>query len=292
MNTKNLDTFITLTKYNSINAAADALFISSPALQQQINRLESEIGFKLFERGAAGIRLTPAGETFLDGVIKLRSDTESLLARCRETDSLNKSLRVGAILGLQPDLFPRVSGPFYQKYPHIVQKPVMESEEQLFSDLDRGALDVIEYFDCPRAHASGRNFEPLFWEGRDVLMSPGHPLASRKKLTLDDLSGQHIIVYRFDRLPGLREYVEQNYPDIEISEDPRVMDSYTLIRSFEDGHIGLVPPHVGSQFLPLRTVPLEMDMKWPVGFVYREPRSAVLNQFIEVSKEVFSQIIK
>ena len=33
-------------------------------------------------------------------------------------------------------------------------------------------------------------------------------------------------------------------------------------------------------------------MKWPVGFVYREPRSAVLNQFIEVSKEVFSQIIK
>ena len=111
-------------------------------------------------------------------------------------------------------------------------------------------------------------------------------------MTLEDLSGQHIIVYRVDRLPGLREYVEQNYPDIEISEDPRVMDSYTLIRSFEDGHIGLVPPHVGSQFLPLRTVPLEMDMKWPVGFVYREPRSAVLNQFIVVSKEVFSQIIK
>ena len=292
MNTKNLDTFITLTKYNSINAAADALFISSPALQQQINRLESEIGFKLFERGAAGIRLTPAGETFLDGVIKLRSDTESLLARCRETDSLNKSLRVGAILGLQPDLFPRVSGPFYQKYPHIVQKPVMESEEQLFSDLDRGALDVIEYFDCPRAHAAGRNFEPLFWEGRDCMMSPNHPLASHDILTLDDLAGQHIIVYRFDRLPGLREYVEKSYPDIRISEDPRVMDLYTVVRSFEDGHIGLVPPHVGSQFHPLRTMPLKMDMSWPIGLVYREPRSAVVSQFIEVAKQVFSQYTK
>ena len=289
MNTKNLDTFITLTKYSSINAAADALFISSPALQQQINRLESEIGFKLFERGSAGIRLTPAGETFLDGVIKLRSDTESLLARCRETDSLNKCLRVGAILGLQPDLFPRVSGPFYQKYPHVVQKPVMESEEQLFSDLDRGALDVIEYFDCPRAHAAGRNFEPLFWEGRDCMMSPTHPLASRETLTLDDLAGQHIIVYRFDRLPGLREYVEKWYPDIRISEDPRVMDLYTVVRSFEDGHIGLVPPHVGSQFHPLRTIPLKMDMSWPIGLVYREPRSAVVSQFIEVAKQVFSK---
>ena len=123
MNTKNLDTFITLTKYNSINAAADALFISSPALQQQINRLESEIGFKLFERGAAGIRLTPAGETFLDGVIKLRSDMESLLARCRETESLNKCLRVGAILGLQPDLFPGSAVRFTRSIPKLCRSP-------------------------------------------------------------------------------------------------------------------------------------------------------------------------
>lgn len=289
MNTKNLDTFITVAKYNSINAAADALFISSPALQQQINRLEADAGFKLFDRSASGIRLTAAGQTFLDGLIRLRSDMESLLTRCRETASLNTCLRVGAILGLQPDLFPRVSGPFFQRYPDIVQKPVMESEDQLFIDLDRGALDVIEYFDCPRAHASGRHFEPLFWEGRDVLLSASHPLTAKKELTLDDLRGQHIIVYRFDRLPGFREYVEQNYPDIEISEDPRIMDSYTLIRSFEDGHIGLVPPHVGSQFFPLRTVPLKMDMSWPIGLVYREPRSVIISQFIEVAKQVFSQ---
>ena len=292
MNTKNLDTFISISQYSSFNAAAEALFLTPPALQQQVNRLEAEVGFRLFDRGISGIRLTPAGQTFLDGITKIRSDLDHLLDRCRETDSLNKSLRVGAILGLQPDLFPRVSGPFYQKYPHIVQKPVMESEEQLFSDLDRGALDVIEYFDCPRAHAAGRNFEPLFWEGRDCMMSPNHPLASHDILTLDDLAGQHIIVYRFDRLPGLREYVEKSYPDIRISEDPRVMDLYTVVRSFEDGHIGLVPPHVGSQFHPLRTIPLKMDMSWPIGLVYREPRSAVVSQFIEVAKQVFSQYTK
>ena len=168
----------------------------------------------------------------------------------------------------------------------------MESEEQLFSDLDRGALDIIEYFDCPRAHAAGRNFAPLFWEGRDVLMSPNHPLISREQLTLDDLAGQHIIVYRFDRLPGLREYVEKYHPNIRISEDPRVMDLYTMVRSFEDGHVGLVPPHVGSQFHPLRTVPLKMDMRWPVGLVYREPRSAVVDQFIEVARQVFQHYEK
>ena len=287
MNTKNLDTFIAVSKYSSMNAAAEALFISPPALQQQVKRLEGEIGFRLFDRDPGGIRLTPAGAAFLDGVQKMRSRMELLLTKCREIDSLNSCIRIGAILGLKPDLFPRVSPLFYQKYPNVIQKPVMESEDQLFIDLDSGALDAIEYFDCPRVHAAGRNFEPLIWEGRDCLMSPSHPLASRKKLTLDDLKGQHIIVYRFDRIPGFREYVEKCYPGIRLSEDTKVVDFYTMVRSFEDGHIGLVPPHCESQFLPLQAVPLRLDMRWAVGLVYREPRSALLNQFIEVAKQVF-----
>ncbi len=287
MNTRNIDTFITVSKYSSINAAAEALFLSAPALQQQLNRLEEEIGFRLFERSRGGIRLTSAGAMFLDGVIKIREGMEKLLIRCRETDSAGRCLRIGAILGLQPDLFPRVSGAFYQRYPDVVQKPVMENEDQLFSDLDGGLLDAVEYHDCPRAHTAGRNFVPLITEGRDCLMSPNHPLAGKQQLTLEDLRGQHIIVYRFDRIPGFREYVEEHYPDIRLSEDPRIMDFYTMVRSFEDGHVGLLPPHVESQFLPLRCVPLRMEMRWPQGLVYREPCSALLRQFIEVARQVF-----
>ena len=287
MNTRNLDTFIAVSEHNSFNAAAEALFLSPPALQQQVSRLEADIGFKLFDRSVSGIRLTPAGETFLDGVLKLRSDMDLLLTRCRETDSLSNCIRIGAILGMQPDLFPRLSGPFFQRYPKVIQKPVMESEDQLFIDLDRGALDVIEYYDCPRAHTAGRTFVPLIREGRDAMMSPNHPLADRWQLTLDDLAGQHIIVYRFERLPGLREYIEQNYPQIRISEDPRIMDFYSMLRTFEDGHIGLLPPHVGRQFAPLRTVPLKMDLAWTSGLVYREPASPILRDFIRVAQQVF-----
>ena len=58
MNTKNLDTFISVSKYASINAAAEALFISPPALQQQLNRLENEIGFRLLDRNPGGMSST------------------------------------------------------------------------------------------------------------------------------------------------------------------------------------------------------------------------------------------
>ena len=287
MNTRNVDTFIAVSKYTSISAAAEALFITGPALQQQLNRLEGEVGFRLLERGPGGIRLTEAGKVFLEGMTKVRADVEALLVRCRETETRNRSLRIGAILGLKPDLYPRLSRPFYQKCPDVIQKPVMESEDQLFTDLDNGALDAVEYFECPRAHASGRNFEPLIWEGRDCLMSAGHPLAGREELTLEDLQGQNIIVYRFDRIPGFREYVEARYPEIRLSEDPRPMDFYTMIRSFEDGHVGLLPPHLRDEFLPLKAVPLRMDMRWPIGLVYREPMSPILAQFIEVARQVF-----
>ncbi len=288
MNTKLIDTFITVAQYDSINSAAEALFISPPALQQQLNRLEKEIGFRLFDRGPGGIRLTAAGAVFLDGLTKIRSDMETLISRCAQIASAARSLSIGAIQGLQPDLFPRISGPFYLKHPGVILKPVMESEDRLFEELDCGALDAIEYYDCPRARACGRHFEELLREGRDCLMSPNHPLANRAELTLEDLRGQHIIVFRFDRIPGFREYVSENYPDIRLSEDPRIVDFYAMVRTFEDGHIGLLPPHVRSQFQPLKTVPLRMDLKWPLGLVYREPCGPLLRQFIETAREVFS----
>ena len=66
-----------------------------------------------------------------------------------------------------------------------------------------------------------------------------------------------------------------------------MIDFYSLVRSFEDGHVSLVPPHVKAQFRPLRAVPLKMDMSWPVGLVYREPMSPMLGKLVEVAKEVF-----
>ena len=289
MNSRNLDAFIAAAEHSSITAAAESMFISSPALQQQLNRLEKEVGFKLLDRGRNGISLTAAGAAFLAGVKRIRGETEALLTHCREIESSSSRLRVGAILGLKPDLYPRISGPFRRAYPHVIQEPVMENEDQLFAELDSGALDAIEYYECPKAHAAGRSFLPLIWEGRDCLMAANHPLADRKELTLDDLRGQQLTVYRFERIPGFREYVEQRYPDIIVSEAPRMVDFYTLVRSFEDHHVSLVPPHCEAQFQPLTAVPLKLDMRWPVGLVYREPASPALLHFFEVARRIFLQ---
>ena len=288
MNFKHLEAFINVAEYGSFSSAADRMFVSSPALQQQINRLESEIGFRLFDRGPGGVQLTAAGRVFFEGARDIQHNLTMLLEKCRETAASACCIRVGAIAGLMPDLFPRITGPFRAKYPQVRQKPVMESEEQLFSDLDSGLMDVVEYFDAPKAHAPGRCYLPLVWEGRDCVMSPNHPLAGREELTLADLRGQRLVVYRFDRIPGFQEYVHANYPEIELSEGNKCADYYSLVRMFEEGYISLAPPHNRGIFSTLATVPLKMDMRWSVGLVYRENPSEIVKNFLDTAKAAFA----
>lgn len=56
---------ITISKYGSLNKAAEALFISQPTLTTSLKELEREIGITIFNRSGKGSPVTPEGEEFL-----------------------------------------------------------------------------------------------------------------------------------------------------------------------------------------------------------------------------------
>jgi LysR family nitrogen assimilation transcriptional regulator len=62
LETRHLRNFLKIAELGSISRAAGALGVSQPSLSQQILRLEDEVGAKLFERTARGVRITSAGE--------------------------------------------------------------------------------------------------------------------------------------------------------------------------------------------------------------------------------------
>ena len=80
--------FLEINKNGSFVRAASALGLTQPALSRQIGLLEREIGKELFERGARQIRLTTAGELFLEKALKLNDLWKETLASLNENTEL------------------------------------------------------------------------------------------------------------------------------------------------------------------------------------------------------------
>ena len=94
---RQLHYFTTLAEDLHFSRAAQRVYISQPALSQQIGRLEASLGVRLFDRNKHNVQLTPAGRVFLDGASRTltaaRNAAHDLAAFC--TDPAAGRLRVG-----------------------------------------------------------------------------------------------------------------------------------------------------------------------------------------------------
>ena len=107
MDIKQLESFICIAKTGSMTAASEVLYLTTPALAQQLNRLEREVRVPLFTRSPRGMTLTPAGEVFLEDAQRILELTQQMLNRCRETEiKAERTVCIGSIKGLVPDFYP------------------------------------------------------------------------------------------------------------------------------------------------------------------------------------------
>ena len=104
----------------SFSAAAEALAFTQPAVSRQIATLEAEAGTRLVERGARGIRLTPAGELLVehaDAILDRLAAAESQLEALAGLDG--GRLRIGAFPTANSTLIPLAIAAFSERYPGV-----------------------------------------------------------------------------------------------------------------------------------------------------------------------------
>ena len=175
----------------SFSGAADALYLSQSAVSQQVATLEREVGMPLLERTNGGPKLTDAGQTLVDhadAVIARLEEAERELAAIAGLEG--GRLRLASFPTASATLVTRAVSDFRERYPGVELQLAEADPEDSVPALRRGEFDLVLTFDYPFAPGEpDRDLERrlLIEERMQVALPPGHRLAKRKAVKLEDL---------------------------------------------------------------------------------------------------------
>jgi DNA-binding transcriptional LysR family regulator len=184
----------------SVNAAAQALHVTTSAISQQLAKLETEIGQPLLERNGRGVRLT-------DAATLLVAHTSEVLARLERAEAeldarrdvvsgrLTVAAFATAVRGLAPQALRHLLTAHAQLEVVLREQEPQESVPQLV----RGDLDLLiaqDWDNAPLALPDGLERAPIVDDVADVALPVDHRLAGREALALDELAGERWIAWQ------------------------------------------------------------------------------------------------
>src|SRR5574343_1330043 len=194
---RRLQVFHAVAKHLSFTRAADALFMTQPAVTFQVKQLEEQYSTRLFERRHGSISLTPAGELVLAYAEKILALSDEMDIRLSEmTGEMRGPLLVGASTTIAEFMLPRVLGEFNALYPQVRARLIVANSESIESRVAEHTLDVglIE----EPAKGSGLNSVICCEDELRVICAADYPLAKLKTVTPKVLTDYEFI----SREPG------------------------------------------------------------------------------------------
>lgn len=142
MNIKHFQYIRAVAECPTLSAAAEKLFISQPALSQQIRKIEEELGAELFYREGHSMTLTPQGEIFLRGGNRITHIYESIKQEIRLSQSAETTtVRFGISPFYSQHYLPKLLPKFLHKNPQIQVDITEEISTHLEQKLLDGELD-------------------------------------------------------------------------------------------------------------------------------------------------------
>jgi molybdate transport repressor ModE-like protein len=177
----------------SFSAAAEALSFTQSAVSQQIAALERESGAKLVERGARGIRLTPAGQalvTHADAILARLDDAEQELAAI--AGLRGGRLRTASFQSAGATLVPRALAEFHRRHPDVDLSASTAELPEAHELLRSGEIDVaiVMDFEAQPLLFTDIDTEHLLDDSYYLTLPSGHRLADRRQVALADLADE------------------------------------------------------------------------------------------------------
>ncbi|OZB95364.1 LysR family transcriptional regulator [Paenibacillus sp. XY044] len=192
MDIRTIKTFQTIMKLGSFQRAAEDLQYGQSTVTMHIQKLESDLGVKLLERGKK-LKLTEAGRLFHQNADTLLKNYDYLLTTMNELIQGEAGVvRLGVMEPTASYRLPQILAPFMQQYPKVQVSIQIGNTFILSQMLNEGLIDLAI---CSTPETGvGHVFEPLFNERLALLIPDTHRLAAKDMIFLRDLQNENILI--------------------------------------------------------------------------------------------------
>ena len=291
MELRHLRYFLTVASEMHFGRAAQRLFVSQPALSQQIRGLESELGFRLFERDRRGVRMTPEGAAFLPAAeaVVQQAEHATEVARALAAGS-SGHLRLSQLRTMPRGLPERVTAEFQRRHPRVEIIPESGSTEQNIERLRSAQLDVA-FLLAPLEDVPGVGCLELATEPVVVALPSGHSLSRRRRIQREELADLPLVFHPRHNSPGFYDsLLSQVYgtaaPNI-VRTEPN--EERMLLAVSEGAGVSLLLADRTATLRFSGVVYRRFAEPQPVGMLavaYREPPHTAARWFVDIAREM------
>lgn len=293
MNTAQLECFLTVADTLNFARAAEELNITQPAVTQQIQSLETELGTKLFNRTTRSVELTKDGMIFsgdAKNIMLIAERAKKKFARPEEEDW--QFFNVGTHSACEILLLKEIFASLKDEYPKFRPNFSVVPFWHLFKLLEQGDEDLIMAFKEKDQKNAGIKYSELTRISMGAALPSSHPLAQKNSLNKKDLSEDPLILIYPQKCPD--EMARLNHL---IMED-RSPSSLYFCESLESA-LTLAGAGYGTAILPdffpwkepdIKIVPIEGLPLMSYGAYYKNAKdNPLVKSFLERAKKLWAK---
>ena len=194
MELRQLEHFLAVVEERSFTRAAERVSLTQPAVSLSIKRLEEEVGGPLFARDVHDLSLTEAGRvlaSYARRMIQIRDDATREMAQLGSMTA--GSLTIAAHEAAAVYLLPSALRSYVRKFPEIKVGIYRSRLEEIPRQVMDRQVDVGFVKEAPTFHEL-QSVE-VHSDEMVCIASPKHPLASRPRLTVQDVSREQFVLH-------------------------------------------------------------------------------------------------
>jgi LysR family transcriptional regulator, hydrogen peroxide-inducible genes activator len=289
MNIRDLKYLVAVADYKHFCKAADACFVSQPALSMQIKKLEETLGVTLFERTNKSVLITDIGKVVIQHAREILQQIDNMKNATKQAcDPFSGTLHLGIIPTLAPYLLPHIFTELSEKFPKLTIYLVEDVTANLLKKLSEGKLDcALLALPLPEVNFTTH---ALFDEAFLLTVSKNHALAKLKFVQLTDLN--HHTLLLLDEGHCLRDQT------LQVCHQANAVESLSFRATSLETLRHMVASNVGITLMPklacypndsIRYIPFKsIQPKRKIGMIWRpsSSKAVILNNLVEEIKSI------